>query len=88
MDTIERRQERPSVLAQTAKKDVEEILKQLDKDGKIEERKALIKHIKETDQELAELQVNLMDQTVFVAGLAVGIVIMVVTKKVLENYFK
>jgi hypothetical protein len=29
-----------------------------------------------------------MDQTVFVAGLAVGIVIMVVTKKVLENYFK
>jgi hypothetical protein len=75
-------------LAQTAKKDVEEILKQLDKDGKIEERKALIKHIKETDQELAELQVNLMDQTVFVAGIAVGIVIMVVTKKVLENYFK
>ncbi len=75
-------------MAQTAKKDVEEILKQLDKDGKIEERKALIKHIKETDQELAELQVNLMDQTVFVAGIAVGIVIMVVTKKVLENYFK
>jgi hypothetical protein len=49
MDTIERRQKRPTVQVQTAKQDVEEILKQLNRDGKYEEREALLKNIKDTD---------------------------------------
>lgn len=75
-------------MAKTAKQDVEEILKQLEREGKFEERKALLKEIKETDQELAELEVNLMDNFIFLGGIAIGILITIGTKKLLENYFK
>ena len=51
------------------------------------ERKALLKEIKNTDVELAEMQLQLMDTSVFCAKIGIGIVICIVTKKLLESYF-
>ena len=87
MDAVEQRKGRPYTVAKTAKKDVEAILRQLEKEGKFEERKALLKEIKNTDVELAEMQLQLMDTSVFCARIGIGIVICIVTKKLLESYF-
>ena len=87
MDAVERRQKLPQELAKTAKEDVDEILKQLEREGRFEERKALLKEINQTNGELAELEVRLMDHGVLLSGIVVGVLIMITARKALEHYF-
>ena len=47
-----------------------------------------MKSIKDTDPELAEKQVDLIDNVVLLSSIVVSIVICIATKRVLENYFK
>jgi hypothetical protein len=64
------------------------VLRQLEREGKYEERRALLKSIKDTDPELAEKQVDLMDNVVLLSSIVISIVICIGAKRVLENYFK